>query len=138
MDKRHALWGALAGALLLTAGGFWWFTREAPAPEDAPMAAARSGATASTPSRPAPSPSPAPPAAASAKPAPESDAVALQEEELDKIRAETQDLAARAADLEEQVKDGDMILERQAQLIQKLEAELRKAAAETPRESKKK
>ncbi|MGH8494211.1 MAG: hypothetical protein ACRERR_14060 [Moraxellaceae bacterium] len=84
---------------------------------------------------PAPAPAPAPvvsaaPAPVIVSPAPESDAVALSEETLDKAKAEQDELAGRAADLEEQVKDGEMLLAMKAKQIKELEAQLKKDRAE--------
>lgn len=130
MEKRQALIGGIAAVVLLAAGGFWWVTNMAEPVEEEIMAI-----------QPKPEPKPAEPGApavpAPVTPAPESDAVALGEEEADRIKAEVDDLAARAADLEEQVRDGEMILDAQAKNIAKLEAEL-KALGVKPAEPKKK
>lgn len=82
-------------------------------------------------------PAPTPAAAAPAQPPapvivnaePESDAVALSEESLDKVKAEQDELAGRAADLEEQVKDSEMLLAMKEKQIKELEARLKKNAA---------
>lgn len=129
MGKRNVLIVVMI-LVLIAAGGFWWFTQQ-----DAAMAEDATATPAPTAARKPAPPEPAPPAAP-AKPA-ESDAVALQEEVLDKEKAEADDLAARAADLEEQVRDGEMILDAQAKNIAKLEAEL-KALGVKPAEPKKK
>lgn len=130
MEKRQALIGGIAAAVLAGAGGFWWFTQSAePVAEDITVVAPKPAAPAQPPAPVVAAPAaPATPAAPEAK-GPESDAVALSEEEVDRIKAEAADLAARAADLQEQVKDGEMILEAQAKKIAKLEEELKKAGA---------
>lgn len=127
MEKRQALIGGVAAVVLLAAGGFWWFTQAAPAPEAEMMTVAPKAAAPAQPPAPVVA-APTAPAAPAAKGA-ESDAVALNEEEVDRIKAEAADLAARAADLEEQVKDGEMILDAQAKKIAKLEEELKKSGA---------
>lgn len=90
---------------------------EAPAEAPAPVAAAPAAAQ--------------PPAPVIVKPL-ESDAVALSEESLDKVKAEQDELAGRAADLEEQVKDGQMLLAMKEKQIKELEAQLKKNAAAKP------
>lgn len=121
MGKRNVLIVVMI-LVLIAAGGFWWFTQQ-----DAAMAEDATATPAPTAARKPAPPEPAPPAAP-AKPA-ESDAVALQEEVLDKEKAEADDLAARAADLEEQVRDGEMILEARAKQIAKIEQELKELGA---------
>lgn len=128
MEKRQALMGGIAAVVLVAAGGFWWFTQQSGAPaEDTTMTV--------KPQPVVPAHPPAPVVAApggpakSATGAPESDAVALSEEDVDRIKAESSDLAARAADLEEQVKDGQMILDAQEKKIARLEQELKAAGA---------
>lgn len=121
MEKRQALLGGIAAVVLAAAGGFWWFTQQ-PAPAEPEVMVVKP--------KPKPEPRPEPPAPVAPAPAApkagESDAVALGEEEVDRIKAEAADLAARAADLEEQVRDGEMILDAQAKKIARLEAELKK------------
>lgn len=129
MEKRQALIGGIAAVVLLAAGGFWWVTNTAEPVEEEVMVIKPKPKPVAAPSVPA---VPAP-----VTPAPESDAVALGEEEADRIKAEADDLAARAVDLEEQVRDGEMILDAQTKKIAKLEAEL-KALGVKPAEPKKK
>jgi hypothetical protein len=133
MEKRQALMVAVLAVVVAAAGGFWWFTQQAPAEEEVMTVAA--------PVAPAAPPAPviATPTTAGLAAAPaESDAVALQEEALDKEKAEMDDLAARAADLEEQVRDGELIKEGKAQQIARLEAELKRLEKENAAASKKK
>lgn len=71
----------------------------------------------------------APAAAPAAPPAPvvadgPSDAVALSEEELDRLEAEKNELASRAADLESQVADGKALIAMKEKQIRELEAKL--------------
>lgn len=120
MEKRQMILGGVAAVILLGAGGFYFLTQSA---EDMPA----DDVTVVTPKVTAPVPPPAPAAApAPVVATPPSDAVALGEEEVDRIKAEAEDLAARAADLEAQVKDGEMILDAQAKKLARLEAELKK------------
>jgi hypothetical protein len=120
MEKRQMILGAVAAVVLLGAGGFYFMMQSA---EEMPA----DDMTMVTPKPVAPAPAPAaPPAPVVATPAPESDAVALGEEEGDRVKAEAAYLAARAADLEAQVKDGEMILDAQAKKMARLEAELKK------------
>jgi hypothetical protein len=132
MEKRQALMIAVLALVLAAGGGFWWFTNQAEEPADAAVTAAPPAAAA-----PAPATPPAPVTGPAATPA-ESDAVALQEEVLDKEKAEIDELAARAADLEEQVRDGELILDGKAKQIEKLEAELKRLEKENAAASKKK
>lgn len=79
-------------------------------------------------------PAPAePPAPVIVTPAaePVSDAVALSEEAVDKVEAEKAELATRAADLQTQVEDGEMIIAMKAKQIKDLEAQLKQAQAES-------
>lgn len=71
----------------------------------------------------------APAAVPAAPPAPvvteaPSDAVALSEEELDRLEAEKNELASRAADLESQVADGKALIAMKEKQIRELEAKL--------------
>lgn len=117
MEKRQMMMGGTLAGLLVAAGGFWWMTQSAEAPMEEDITVVTPKAAA---------PAPAAPAPVIAAPAtPESDAVALGEEEVDRIKAENVDLAARAADLEAQVKDGEMILDAQSKKLARLEAELK-------------
>lgn len=136
MEKRQALIGGVAAVVVLAAGGFWWFTQSAgEAPQEEVMVVKPKPAAPAQPPAPVVV-APAAPAAPAVAKGPESDAVALSEEEVDRIKAESADLAARAADLEEQVKDGNMIVDAQAKKIAKLEEELKKLGA-TPAPPKK-
>lgn len=131
MDKRQAMIAGVIG-LVAAGGGAWWFLQgsDEPAPAPAPVVT-KTSAPAATP--------PAPVVAAAAgnaaptpgaKPAAqESDAVALSEEEIDKVAQEKEDLAARAADLESQVQDGKMLLEMKQKQIKELEARLTTTSA---------
>lgn len=92
------------------------------------------GACSETEAPPAATPAPAPAAATApapviVKPAVESDAVALSEEELDKVKAEQDELAAREADLKAQIEDGEMIIEMKEKQIRELEAKLKKSGS---------
>lgn len=127
MQNRQAVLAVIALVVLLVAGGLWFMQQE-PEPVATPAAVAKKPKPAKTPADGAATPAPA--AAA------ESDVVALKEEELDKLKVETEELAARAADLEEQVRDGEMIVELKAKQIEKLEAELKQLQSETPPKSK--
>jgi septal ring factor EnvC (AmiA/AmiB activator) len=127
MQKLLAIVAVVA---LLAGGAFWWFTQnQAPMEEDVVVAKPVAPAAPATPPEPVAPAEPAAPAA--------SDAVALKEEELDKVKAEAAEMAARAADLEEQVKDGQMIVDLKAKQIEKLEAEL-KALQKAERSTQKK
>lgn len=134
MENRKNLMIAVLALVAVAAGGFWWFTQQE-APVDDMVVAPKAPVA-------APAAPPAPVVATPAAPAPaagsESDTVALKEEVLDKEKAELDDLAARAADLQEQVKDGDMIVEGKAKQIAKLEAELKRLKQENAAASKKK
>ena len=129
MEKRQALIGGIAAVVLLAAGGFWWVTHTAEPVEEEVMGIKPKPKPVVAPSAPA---APAP-----VTPTPESDAVALGEEEADRIKAEADDLAARAADLEEQVRDGEMILDAQTKKIAKLEAELKALGGKSAEPKKK-
>ena len=74
--------------------------------------------------------SPPAPVVIAAPATPESDAVALSEEEVDKVQAEKDELAARAADLQTQVEDGEMIIAMKAKQIREMEAQLKQLQAE--------
>lgn len=88
-----------------------------PAEEPAPPPAASAPAPAAAPAKPAPVAEPA------------SDALALSEEELDRIEAEKAELASRAGDLEEQVQDGKALIAMKEKQIRELEAQLKKSAS---------
>ncbi len=70
-----------------------------------------------------------PPAPVVVKPAEESDAVALSEEELDRVKTEQAELASREADLKAQVEDGEMIIAMKEKQIRELEARLKQGAS---------
>lgn len=122
MQKRQMLLGIVAVIVLVAGGGAWWFLQQS-APVEEEMVVAKPKAPV-----PAPAPTPAP----AATPAAPSDAVALSEEELDKIKAEAGELAARAADLEEQVRDGQMIIDMKAKQIAKIQEELKQLESTKP------
>jgi hypothetical protein len=70
---------------------------------------------------------PVTPATPAAVTPPPSDAVALSEEELDKVEAEKNELNSRAADLESQVEDGKALIALKEKQIKELEAQLNTA-----------
>lgn len=96
-----------------------------------PEPAAPAAATAE-PAPPAATAQPAPPAPVIVGPAVESDAVALSEEELDRVKAEQDELAAREADLKAQIEDGEMIIAMKEKQIRELEAQLKKGSGKAP------
>lgn len=121
MEKRQGVLVALIGIVIVAAGAFWWFTQEsgdtateAPVVQAAPKPAAPVAAAA--------------PAPVIVKPA-ESDAVALSEEEVDKVEAEKAELASRASDLESQVNDGKALIAMKEKQIKELEAQLKQSQA---------
>ncbi|MDI1300920.1 MAG: hypothetical protein PSX71_03350 [bacterium] len=142
MEKRQTILAALAGLVILAGAGFWWFTQdagEAPATAPAPATPAVMHTTVSEPlSPPAPAPVIANPAAESAnseadkefKSALESDAIALDDEVVDKNVAEKNELASRAAELTAQVNDGAALIALKEKQIRELEAQLQKSAAQ--------
>lgn len=117
MKMRHGLIAvilSLASLALVSLAGCSEQAEEAPAQTSAPA--------------PAEPPAPVivtPPAE------PVSDAVALSEEIVDKVEAEKAELATRAADLQTQVEDGEMIIAMKAKQIKDLEAQLKQAKAES-------
>jgi hypothetical protein len=125
MKMRHGLIAAiisLASLALVSLAGCSEQAEEAPAKTSAPAPAA------ATP----PAPVVIKPASATPAPAtPESDAVALSEETVDKVEAEKNELAARAADLKTQVEDGEMIIAMKAKQIKDLEAQLKQGKTES-------
>jgi hypothetical protein len=152
MDKRQTVLAGVLGLLAVAAaGGYWWTTQQnsapAPAPSFAPppapvagsgpAMAAASGMAADTGATGMASSGPAKPAVMAASgslvtgstaPANKptvSDAVALSEEELDKLKQEQNDLDSRAQDLQSQVHDGKTLLELKQKQIKELEAQLK-------------
>jgi hypothetical protein len=156
MDKRQTVLAAVLGLLAVAAaGGYWWSTQqeEAPAPVTtmpkphrtatsgpADMAGsgdmtAMPGAMSGVASGPmangvhamATATSGHMPGAASSKPL-VSDAIALSEEELDKLKQEHKDLDSRAQDLQSQVHDGKALIDMKQKQIDDLKAQLKTAS----------
>ena len=130
MDKRQGMMAALAVVVVVVAAAAWWLMQQGggatPDVVSAPKVLPKPPAAATT--APASAPGAAAPAGATAaKPAghAEPDALALSEEEIDRVNQEKDDLAARAADLQSQVEDGKMILDMKAKQIKELEAQLK-------------
>ncbi|MDP2227666.1 MAG: hypothetical protein Q8J78_09350 [Moraxellaceae bacterium] len=120
MDKQQGILAAVGGVIVLAAAAFWWSTQgtEEPSPAAAPVKVAPMAATVSTPLGNGVG-------AATAAPSPETDAIALSEEPIDQFQKENEELASRAADLEEQVKDGSLLLALKEKQLRELEAELK-------------
>lgn len=130
MDKRQGMMGALVAVVVIGCAGAWWFMQQGsePAADVTPPARVAPKPVVKAP---APAAAAAAPAAKAAKPVTpghaEPDALALSEEEIDRVNQEKDDLAARAADLQSQVEDGTMIVDMKAKQIKELEAQLKAA-----------
>ncbi|MFN3587186.1 MAG: hypothetical protein ACK4UT_06760, partial [Moraxellaceae bacterium] len=118
MDKQQGQLAALGGIIVVGAAAFFWVTRgdDAPAPAPTPAPAA-----AITPQVSAPLSN----GSGTAAPSPVSDAVALSEEPIDQYLQEAAELNSRAADLEEQARDGAELIALKEKQIRELEAQLK-------------
>lgn len=124
MEKRQSLLVALGGIAIVAAGAFWWNSQQEAAQLQQEQALQQAQAL---PQKLAPAPTA--PVLPATPPAPvESDAVALSEEELDKLGAEAADLNTRAQELQAQVDDGKALIELKAKQIAELEAQLKASA----------
>lgn len=130
MDKRQGMLAAVLGLAIMAGLAFWWTTREpeapvvaAPittAPVNVPMTATVAAPLASAPDTLATAATPV---------GAESDAVALSEEVIDQIRKESEELGARASELEAQAKDGAALIALKEKQLQELEEQLKKMPA---------
>lgn len=149
MEKRQKILAALAGLAILAGAGFWWFMQDAGESPASDPALAKPAVMHTTVSEPLSSPAPAPvianPEAEAAnseadtefKAALESDAIALDDEVVDKNVAEKNELASRAAELTAQVNDGAALIALKEKQIKELETQLQKLAAQkTPADKK--